>query len=94
MKRKIYRTKYGRLMLKIQTQHRNNYQSIFVLNIPNSHFEASGTVKSINTTWQFKFPNRSKQDRIFKALTQERAEMVAESLMDAIPDIFKKGHLK
>ena len=89
MKRKIFQTKYGRLILKIQTQHREKYISIFILSLDKTQFKKNELVGAMNINWKFQFPNRYCQERFSRVANQERAEQIAEILIKEIPNSFK-----
>ncbi|OSI20427.1 hypothetical protein [Neisseria dumasiana] len=87
MKRKIFHTPHGRLMLKITSMHRNKYESGFVMTFkPDlmADFASSCTRKI-----EGKSKNRKMLEKGFKKFNQSQAEKLAKHLYEDLPAALK-----
>lgn len=88
MKRKIFHTPHGRIMLKITSMHRNKYEVIFIIDFNSNLLSefAAGCRQKIES----KSKNRNMLRKGFKRFTQAKAEKMAKDLYEDLPEPLKR----
>lgn len=88
MKRKIFHTPHGRIMLKITSMHRNKYEVIFIIDFNSNLLSefAAGCRQKIES----KSKNRNMLRKGFKRFTQAKAEEMAKDLYEDLPKPLKR----
>lgn len=88
MKRKIFHTLHGRIMLKITSMYRNKYEAIFIIDFNSNLLSefATGCRQKIES----KSKNRNMLRKGFKRFTQAKAEEMAKDLYEDLPEPLKR----
>ena len=88
MKRKIFHTPHGRIMLKITSMYRNKYEAIFFIDFNSNLLSEFAT--SCRQKIEGKSKNRNMLRKGFKRFTQAKAEEMAKDLYEDLPEPLKR----
>lgn len=88
MKRKIFHTPHGRIMMKIISSTKNNYRTLLILYF-NRHLLSKSKL-SCKQIMTLEAKNRNKQYKLIKQFKKISAEKIAERLYKQLPEEFKE----